>query len=193
MPKNKVRFGLCKLYTAKANVDDYGNVTYEKPIPFPGAVSITEENEGDEAKFWADNMAYFVYRSSTGKSVTLTVAELPEEFKKDYLGYDVDDNGVLVEKAGAQGAYFALLYEFDGDAHETKHALYYCKASLNSLSGETIGDGGTEPQTTELAISALPRPDTRDVKISTGDTASQAVMNGWYDDVYQPANGDVSE
>lgn len=185
---NKVRFGLEKLYVASVTVND-GVITYGTPVHFPGAVSITEENRGDEAEFWADNMAYFLYRSSTGKDVTLTVAEVPEFFKTGYLGYAEDENGVLVEKAGADRPYFALLYEFDGDEHATKHCLYYCKAALSSLEGETIGDNGTEPQTTELSITALPRPADRNVKISTGENTDSEVFEGWYSAVYEPDMG----
>ena len=185
---NKVRFGLEKLYTAKVT-NTGGVISFGSPVSFPGAVSITEENRGDEAEFWADNMAYYLYRSSTGKDVTLTVAEVPDAFKTDYLGYEADENGVLVEVSGADRAYFALLYEFDGDEHATKHCLYYCKAALSSLEGETIGDNGTEPQTTEITITALPRPDNKAVKISTADATDATVIADWYQTVYEPDFG----
>lgn len=188
MNANKVRFGLEKLYIAKVT-EENGTLTYGTPVPFPGAVSISEEARGDEAEFWADNVPYFLYRSSTGRDVTLTVAEVPEFFKTDYLGATKDENGALVEGGADTRQNFALLYEFDGDQHATKHCYYYCKASLSSLEGETIGDNGTEPQTTELTIAALPRPDNRYDKISTGDTIDDTVFANWYKSVYEPDFG----
>ena len=48
---NKVKFGLKNCHYAKATFDEDGNVTYEKPIRMPGAVSLSMDPEGENENF----------------------------------------------------------------------------------------------------------------------------------------------
>ena len=56
---NKVKFGLKNCHYAKATFDEDGNVTYEKPIRMPGAVSLSMDPEGENENFYADDIEPF--------------------------------------------------------------------------------------------------------------------------------------
>lgn len=183
---NKVRYGLKNVHVASVTVGENNAVTFGTPVRIPGAVSVSIEPSGDTSDFYADDIVYFSSASATGYDVTAEFALLPEFFKTQYLGMQKDDNGVLVEGAGATNNYFAFLFEFTGDENAIRHCLYYCKASTPTIEGETMGDGGAEPQTTEIEFTAMPRPDTRDTKISTGEETATATYNAWYTTVYEP-------
>ena len=63
---NKVKFGLKNCHYAKATFDEDGNVTYEKPIRMPGAVSLSLDPEGENENFYADDIVYYVRQVSAG-------------------------------------------------------------------------------------------------------------------------------
>ena len=57
--KNKIRYGLKNVHYAKITKSDTGIITYEKPKPYKGAVSLTLDAEtGDATKFYADDEIY---------------------------------------------------------------------------------------------------------------------------------------
>ena len=113
---NKVKFGLKNCHYAKATFDEDGNVTYEKPIRMPGAVSLSMDPEGENENFYADDIVYYVINNNSGYSGDLELALIPESFLKDILHEEEDANGVMAENATVSYERFALLFEFSGDA-----------------------------------------------------------------------------
>lgn len=183
---NKVRYGLKNIHIAPVTVGENNAITFGEPVALPGAVNVEIAPRGETSDFYADDGIYFSGRSQSGYDITAEVALLPDWFKTTYLGMTTDDNGVLVETSGNIDAYFAFLFEFTGDQNAIRHALYYCKATAPTLSGATMGDGGPEPATTEVAITALPRPDNKQVQSCTGEQTDATAYNGWYSAVYEP-------
>ena len=96
---NKVKFGLKNCHYAKATFDEDGNVTYEKPIRMPGAVSLSMDPEGENENFYADDIVYYVINNNSGYSGDLELALIPESFLKDILHEEEDANGVMAENA----------------------------------------------------------------------------------------------
>ena len=85
-------------------------------------------------------IVYFRSTSNNGYSGDLEIALIPEWFRTDILQEAKDANGVLVERSdNTDVVYFALLFEFDGDAHGIRHVLYNCSASRPSIESETQG------------------------------------------------------
>ena len=50
--KNKVKFNICNVHYAKLSIDDSGNVSYDKPVPMPGAVSLSLDPNGEPSIFY---------------------------------------------------------------------------------------------------------------------------------------------
>lgn len=183
--ENKVEFGLRNCYYAVVTVDESGKITYGVPKKLPGAVSITFDKSGDLIRFKADDIDYYTNANNQGYEGTLTLARVPEDFRTEVLKEKKTEKGVLIENSDAQTANIALMFEFQGDVKATRHLLYYCSVNRPSV-GSTTKDSG-DPNTTELAMVASPRPSDNLVKASTSAGVDGETYNSWYTKVYEEA------
>lgn len=184
---NKVRFGLKNAYYAPATIAADGTATYGTPIRLPGAVSIAMEPTGENVVFRADDVDYFTLPGAAGYQGDLTVAMIPDDFKKDCLGEVESTDGIIVEKANAVPAPFALLFEFTGDESAIRHVFYKCTAKRVPVSGQTKGET-PEVATESITINAstIYNDTIKDdiVKSRAGSTAT--AYSTWYTTVHQP-------
>lgn len=181
--ENKVEFGLRNCYYAVITVDEGGKITYGSPKRLPGAVSITFDKSGDLIRFKADDIDYYTNANNQGYEGTLTLARVPEDFRTEVLKEKKTEKGVLIENSDAQTANIALMFEFQGDVKATRHLLHYCSVNRPSF-GSTTKDSG-DPNTTELAVVASPRPSDNLVKASTSAGVDEETYNSWYTKVYE--------
>ena len=182
--KNKVKFNICNVHYAVQHTSENGEISYEKPKPMPGAVSIGLDANGEPSNFYADGYAYYTISNNMGYEGDLELALIPESFRKDVLKETLDSNGVLIENSNVETANFALLFEFDGDAKKIRHVMYYCSASRPTIESQTNEDE-IEVKTEKLSIKAAPLGNGL-VKAKTGDDTTDAVYLNWYSEVYLP-------
>ena len=151
---NKVKYGLSRVYYAVASIDSTTHAaTYATPKAFPGAVSMSLDQQGELTPFHADNIDYWVGNSNNGYQGDLEMALITDDFRKDILGQVVDANGMLVELKDVEAVHFALLFQFEGDDKGTRHILYNCTATRPATAGQTTSDT-IEPQTESVQITA---------------------------------------
>lgn len=186
MPKeNKVKFGLKNVHYALISQGEDGSITFGTPVAIPGAVSLSMTPQGETTEFYADNILFYATAANTGYQGDLEIALVPQSFRTDVLGEKLDgDSGVMFENAAVEPAPFALLFEFNGDAHATRHILYNCTTARPGVNGSTTNKT-KEPQTSSMTITAAPRADGI-VKASTTATTKEAVYAGWYQNVLVP-------
>jgi len=191
MAQNKVKFGLKNVHWALVTENSDGTLSFGKPVPWRGAVSLTLEPQGDPVEFYADNGIYYEEGTNNGYSGTLEVAEIPDEFREEVLGEE-RVNGVQYERADVQTRKFALLYQFEGDVRATRHVNYYCSASRPTISS-TTKTNATEVQPTTLNFTSRPRPDNAFVKAKATPNADIQVYNSWFSKVHEkPADVNVT-
>lgn len=182
MAENKVNFGLSNVYYAKATYSG-GSVTYGTPKHIAGGVSLSLTADSNANDFFADNIRYYRSSASQGYSGTIEFAKLTEEFCTDILGVTTDTNGVVVETSSDATSPFALIFQVEGDQDEELRLLYYCEVTRPPMNANTITDS-TEPDTVTLDITVSPRPDTGEIKASTGTTTATTVASAWTNAVY---------
>lgn len=186
---NKIKYGLKNVYYAVATIAADGSATYETPVAFPGAVSLSLDPQGENTPFYADNIVYWVGASNTGYEGDLEIARVIDSFKTDVLGYITSGNGLLVEDANAEATHFALMFQFEGDEKATRHVMYNCTATRPSAAGNTKEDT-VEPQTETVTITAtsiyVAALDTDIVKSETKADTEATVYDGWFTAVTLP-------
>jgi len=187
MADNKVVFGLRNAHYAIITEGEDGAITYGAPVPLKGAVEISLDPRGETTDFYADDILYYTTVSNQGYETSLTVANIPQEFRTDVLGETLEGtDNVLTENTSTKSKKIAFMFEFDGDIKAVRHCLYYCTVTRPSLTSATKTESA-EPQTQELSLISAPRPEDGVVKRSTTPETPDLVYNAWYNAVYLPA------
>lgn len=172
---NKIKYGLKNVHyaviTLVNNIPQYGT-----PKPIPGAVNISLSPSGEKVEFYADDLLYFGTNTNQGYEGSLEIALIPDDFRVDVMGEEIDANGAAVENADVTPKNFALMFEFNGDVSATRHVLYNVNAARPDVKGSTKTKN-VEPQTETLNITASPATDTYDVKASLPYSADDAYTN----------------
>ena len=184
---NKIRYGIKNCFYATATLSSNNTATYGTPVALPGAVSISLDPQGETSPFYADNIVYFTSVANAGYEGDLELAKIPDSFLIDCLGYFADSNGVLIEDANALSKNFALMFQFEGDAHAKRTVLYNCVATRPNMSGQTKEES-IEPQTETISLVATTVYNAvldKDLVKASATPAQTAQYNSWLTSVYQ--------
>lgn len=152
--KNKVRFGLKNVHVC-AITENAGSITYDTPVAWKGAKSLTLDPEGDTNTYYADNTAYFTTNTNNGYSGSLEMSEIPEEIEKMIFNTVTTEEGNLAEDANVLPNNVALMFQFEGDVSATKHIFFKVVFARPNVEGETKEES-TDPKTTSMDITAVP-------------------------------------
>lgn len=178
---NKIKYGISKCYYA---VKSAGG-TYGTPKALPGAVSISLSPQGQLYKFYADNIEYFRNAVNNGYEGTLELALIPDGFLTDVLSNKLDaTDKVLIEEVSNSTVEFALGFQIEGDAHNSRFWFYNCVATRPETAGETKEDT-IEAQTEEVTISTSPDED-GNVRVRTTENTPSNTYDGWFAEVWLP-------
>ena len=187
MADNKVYYGLDNVYIAFKT--DSG---YDTPIHVPGAVTLTTSAEGNQDVFYADNIPYVTFSTNSGYTGDIEFAYVPDAGLAEMYGWEIDNNGALVENSTGIPKSFALLYQVMGDQKARRCAFYNVSASRPGSSNSTTTES-TDPDTQTLNVTMIPAQFTegnvtRNVtKVAIERTTENAtVYDGWFSEVYTP-------
>ena len=105
---SKVQFNLKNVHYAILELN--GSVpSWKPPVPVPGAVNLSLEQQGEVTPFYADGIVYYQSVANNGYNGDLEMALFPDQMLIDVWGYEkVDGDEVLIENANAEAKHFAL-------------------------------------------------------------------------------------
>ena len=152
--KNKVRFGLKNVHVCSLT-ESAGSITYDTPVAWKGAKSLTLDPEGETNTHYADNTAYFTTNTNNGYSGSLEMSEIPEEIDKMIFNTVITEEGNLAEDANVLPNNVGLMFQFEGDVSATKYLLYKVVFARPNIEGETKEES-TDPKTTSMDITVVP-------------------------------------
>lgn len=189
MSQNKVTFGLEKVHIAFFDDQATDQPAWKTPVAIPGAVRWTPTAVGEASTFYADNTAYFAVTANNGYTGELEMANVPDAVLAEMLGWEIDENGALIEIADAIPKHFALMGQVQGDKRNRRFVYYDCVASRPAKERTTKNESIT-PTTDvlNLTISPIEIDDKMIVKgdLELSDT-NQAAYNGFFSAVYTPS------
>lgn len=190
---NKIKYGIKSCYFAPITAfAATGAATYGSPVAMPGAVSLSLAAQGEQTQFYADNIVYWAGDNNSGYQGDLELAKIPDSFKTAVLGFFADDNGVLIEDAGAESKHFALMFQFEGDEKATRHVMYNCIASRPDTASQTK-EASISPVTESITITAIPvfnASVNKDiVKAETNSETQTTAYESFFNAVYNPDGG----
>ncbi len=185
---NKVKFGIKSCYYSVITEGQDGTITFGTPVSFPGAVSLTMDPQGgDPEPFYADDIIYYQSPGANGGySGDFEVARVVDSFRTDILGEVVDQNGMLVEDADIMPKPFALLVQFSGDKHNTRHVFYHCTAQRPGAGSSTIEEVAT-PQTESFTITAIAATFGDRHVVKAKATPDNSVYDNFFNAVVEPS------
>lgn len=191
MSQNKVTFGLEKVHIAFFDESAAQQPAWKTPIPIPGAVRFTPTAVGESTTFYADNTLYFSYTANNGYTAEIEFANVPDEILAEMLGWEIDENGALIEIADAIPKHFALMGQVQGDKRSRRFVFYDCVASRPAKERQTKSESIT-PATDVLSLTISPieingRMIVRG-EMELSDT-NQAAFNNFFNSVYVPDFG----
>ena len=182
---NVVEYGLSNCYAAVAKYDaSTKKYTYETPFAMPYAKSISFDPQGNKKKIFADNIAAKTLISNTGYSGTLSLLQIPKEFRVKILG-EIEKNGALLENSDAKTVEFALIFQFEGDVTNKRHVLYRCTATRPQIASDTKEEEITE-NTLQISIEATPRENDHYTKLSLLESDNAAAYAKLITEVVEP-------
>lgn len=185
---NKIKYNLKNVHYAPLISESNAGPVYGEIKPWPGAVSVNFEPQGDTTSFYADGIKYYTTNTNTGYEGDYESALVPEDFKQDILSMTADADGVLMENADAKTKYFALLFEFDGDVKARRHVMYKCSATRPSVESKSKEEN-VEVSTETMKISCLTTK-INGMNVPKGETCSTTtseVYDNWYTNIHGAA------
>lgn len=130
MSKNNiVSYGLRNVHYSVATQGEDGTWTFATPVAFPGAQEFSSTLIGGSTSVRADDIVVAQLNQNGGRTLSLKVTEVPDEFKKDILGYKETTEGNLVEITNAPVVTFALGVEYQGDVKARRVWYYLCNVT----------------------------------------------------------------
>ena len=140
MANNLVTFGLKNVHYAKATLGEDGAYTFGTPVKLPGAQEFTSDIIGGSTPIYGDDHVLATLTQNSGRTLTLKLSHVPDEFKTDVLGYKKLENGNVIEVANAELVTFALGLEFQGDVKARRTWYWLCTVTPISEATKTKTD-----------------------------------------------------
>ena len=191
--------GLDKLFYSKITEDDNGNETYATPQVLAKAMTADLSVELNEATLYADDGAAEVVKEFKSGTLSLGVDDIGAPVASDLTGSTIDATGVVISASEDGGDPVAVGFRAKKSNGKYRYYwLYRVKFGIPATNLATKGDSITfSTPTIEGTIMRRNKLDAFGkhpwkAEVTEGtDGVVQSVIDGWYDEVYEPS-GDLN-
>lgn len=184
--------GLDKLFYAKITEDAEGNETYAKPKQLAKAISADLSVELNEAILYADDGQAEAVKEFKGGTLSLSIDDIGPEIAADLVGATLDNNGVLI--SGGEDSSTPVAVGFRARKANGKYKYYWLYRVLFGVPATNLATKGDSitfsTPTIEGTISRRNKLDGQNKHPWKAEVTeageNTAIINKWYDAVYEP-------
>ncbi len=176
---NIVTYGLDKCYYAVKQ----GHYIYDTPVPLMGAVSlsVSPNIKVSTAKYIGNERP--IANIDNGYTGKLELAYLSSDFLCNVFGYELDSNGLLIEKKHSTNILsFALLFQTQTNNNPVRYCYYECSCVKPPFQTETTTDKNNINRDI-IDLTIVPRHHDDKIRISTTSNTPQSVYDNWFNAV----------
>ena len=187
--------GLDKLYYADITEDENGNETYGTPKQLAKAISADLTVELNEATLYADDGQAEAVKEFKSGTLSLGVDDIGHEVAADLVGATLDNKGVLISGSEDTAKYVAVGFRAKKANGKYKYywlyrVLFGVPATNLATKGDSISFQTPTIEGTIFRRNKLDGKKNHPWKAEVTESAENAaVVNKWYDEVYEPSYG----
>ena len=179
------RIGVDNLYAFELLQDNAEGVRYGEPFKVARTISINVNPQASEASLHADDTVVEYISSITAYDITIEVDQLSTEVKGKLLGYEPDENGVIIDDNKHNAPEVAVAFRSRRSDGEYEYRVLY-KVRFNPTEDryETQGDSINfqTPTITGKSMS-LEHNDSYGAQM-IGTAQNKAVQDKWFTEPY---------
>jgi phage major tail protein, phi13 family len=181
--KNIVEFGVENLHLATLKDDG----EFDTPVHIKGTSKIKLSGKGDTKIIYADNGTFYTISSNTGYEGELEIYNFDDDFKKKYLGFKEDANGILIEPSILKPANLAMQFKILGDVKDRVSVLYNCIFEKPDIELKTVEEK-IDVEVMKIKFKARPKKfEDFEYKIVQASTLNEKAKETWFTKVYTPS------
>jgi phi13 family phage major tail protein len=186
----KAVVGLRRLVYAKLLTDTTTGVTYDEVKRLAPAINANINRNSSSTSLYADDGVTEVATSTGETELELGVADIPQEVQADLLGHEIRA-GVLIRSNKDVAPYVAIGFESEC-ADGTYKMVWLYKGKFQAPSQEHNTKGESIEFQTRTITGRFANRDfdgITDIEANSGTTGLPAgLIDGWFDEVVQPAD-----
>jgi len=134
------RIGVDNLFGFLIEKDDREGTKYGEPFKIAKTISININPQSSEASLYADDTLAEFHSSVTAYDVTINVDDLTAEIKGKLLGYEPDENGMIIETGKLTAPYLGIAFRSKrSDGNYEYRTLYKVRFNPTEDRYETQG------------------------------------------------------
>lgn len=184
--------GLDKLFYAPITEDANGNETYGTPVQLAKAMTADLSIELNEATLFADDGQAEAVKEFKSGTLSLGIDDIGNDVAAALVGAKVDQNGVLISSGDDVSNYVAIGFRAKKANGKYKYywlyrVLFGVPATNLATKGDSITFSTPTIEGTILQRNKLDGLNKHPWKAEvTEDGTNTAIINAWYDSVYEP-------
>ena len=172
-----MKTGLVRVGYAPIETQTETTTTYDTPIYFSAAVAGGREYkataQGTVKTIDASSQTIYEAEANGGYEIELTLIDIIDDIAENWLGFTICTNGTLEKATDTEKPRFALILSDNDTSDVGKTEIFYnCVCtSRPDITGKTSEQGNWDEQFPVYKITARPRLDNKNIRLSKSGTA----------------------
>lgn len=172
MKTSLVRVGYAPITAMTESTTTYGTPVYFEAVE-AGGREYKATAQGTVKTIDANSQTVYEAEASGGYEIELTLIDIIDDIAENWLGYTICTNGTLEKATDTEKPRFALILSDNDTSDVGKTEIFYnCVCTTRpDIAGKTSEQGNWDEQFPVYKITARPRLDNKNIRLSKSGTA----------------------